>query len=74
MSQAKATVTPTEVVQFVTENAKPNSKWIPESEIVWVLSWYGDADTSRVRQALDAAVSRNEIVAERDRYTVPALL
>lgn len=74
MSQTRQTVRPTDVVQFVDENTTPNSKWIPEREILWIFSWYHGADTSEVQNALEAAVSRAEISVDSDRYTMPELV
>jgi hypothetical protein len=66
-------VTPTDVVQFVEENTTPNSKWIHETEIVWIFSWYQDAETRHIQRALEDAVARDGLEVRGKRYTTPEL-
>lgn len=73
MSQIEADITPREVVRFVEKNTSPNAKWCSREEIVWVLSWYENAENGHIKRALDIAVSEGLLVADRNRYTLPSL-
>lgn len=66
-------VTPADVVQFVESNTTPGSRWITGEEIVWVLSWYGERESGRVREALESAVRQGNLVSKGDRYATPEL-
>lgn len=73
MSKTQTELSGVDVAAFVERNTMPGSKWLPEEEIVWVLSWYGGLDCAEIREALDRAVSAGDLVVEGSRYTSPAL-
>lgn len=73
MSQTETRISVDDVVQFVDDNTTPSARWCTREEIVWVLSWYGSAESEHVQTALQRAEDTDRLVARRNEYTVPEL-